>query len=56
MNIKISPQFISLVTALAEIQPHQTIGLHRPIAGSAMGTSLETGDKKYHHWSDPDGS
>ena len=46
MNIKISPQFISLVTALAEIQPHQTIGLHRPIAGSAMGTSLETGDNE----------
>ena len=49
MNIKISPQFLSLMTALTEIQPHQTIELHRPIAGSAMGTSLETGDKKYHH-------
>ena len=46
MNIKLSTQYLSLLTALAEMQPHQTIELHRTIGGSAMGTSLESGDNE----------
>ena len=46
MNIKLSTQYLSLLTALAEMQPHQTIELHRIIAGSAMVTSLESGDNE----------
>ena len=46
MDIKKSTQYLSLLTALTEMQPHQAIERHRTISRSAMGTSLASGDNE----------